>query len=318
MMSGMPIARQLVGRAADLAEYFTDDNVTDILINGTHSLYVERSGLLTPVTNPFGDRAALLDFIERMVVPIGRRIDAAHPYLDGRMADGSRFHIILPPIAPSGPIISIRKLKSPGEKLLPFADPKQSDWLASLVRDRKNLLIAGGTGAGKTTLLAWLLDKVGPEERIAIVESSAEIRLAHPHAVHLEGRPASPDGKGEVTLRELIRNALRMRPDRIVVGECRGEEVFDMLQAMNTGHPGSMGTLHANHALDGLKRLETLMLLAGSNLPLRAAREWIASAIDYVVFLRRRRVEEVLAIHGLEGEVFRISPRVKSGAFLRS
>lgn len=313
------LSGQLMGRAAELLPWMADDAVTDILINGTQSLFVERAGKLQSEPNPFPDRLALADFIERLSVPTGRRIDAAQPFLDGRLVDGSRFHVILPPLAPDGPIISIRKLKAPGDaKLRPFANPEISLWLEDQVKARRNILIAGGTGTGKTTLLTQLLSTVSEGERIAVIEEAMEIRTGHPHAIHLEARPASPDGKGEVTLRTLLRNALRMRPDRIVLGECRGNEVFEMLQAMNTGHPGSLCTVHANGALDALRRLEALMLFSAHNISLRAAREWIAAGIQLVVFLQRKEshrfIDEVLSVNGLEGEVFRITPIVRAGA----
>ena len=235
------LARQFVGRALSLLALMEDKAVTDILINGTQSLYVERAGHLVPENSPFTSVDSLLDFIERLVVPIGRRIDAAHPYLDGRLADGSRFHVILPPIAPDGPLISIRKHRSFCEPipLGSFGSAEIVDWLRTQMQRRKNILIAGGTGTGKTTLLSALLSEIPPAERLGIVEESLEIRCPHPHTFRLEARPASPDGSGEVTFRSLLRNTLRMRPDRIILGECRGGEAFDMLQAMNSGHPGS-------------------------------------------------------------------------------
>lgn len=313
------LSKQFMGKAALLLPFLTEESVTDILINGTHSLYLERDGILLIEKSPFDSLNALHDLIERLLLPIGKRIDASQPYIDGRCVDGSRFHIVLPPIAVRGPFISIRKAKN-FEKtpLSSFADPKIVDWLISQVSQRKNMLIAGGTGSGKTTLLSRLLERVPHTERITVIEESMEIKVNHPHSISLEARPPSPDGKGEVTLRSLIRNALRMRPDRVVVGEARGEEAFDMLQAMNTGHPGSLSTIHANGSLDALKRLESLVLLSGFNIPIRAIREWISSGIQVVVFLKRaeggRKIAEILQLTGLEGDVYRFIPKYKSTA----
>ena len=314
------LRRQLLGRAAALLPLLEDDEVTDILINGPGTVFVERAGRLIVADSPFPDAPSLSDFIERLVVPIGKRIDAAQPYLDGRLLDGSRFHVILPPIAPEGPLISIRRARAGNRASLEsFGPPEIVAWLRGQLSARKNLLIAGGTGSGKTTLLCRLLDEVSTAERIAILEETRELHCLHPHAVHLEARAASPEGRGEVSLRCLVRNSLRMRPDRIVIGECRGGEAFDLLQAMNTGHRGTLGTLHANSAVDALKRLESLALLGGVGLPLRTVREWVGSCVHAVVFLERtgdvRRVSEIAAVQGLEGEVYRITPVFREGRF---
>lgn len=308
------LARQFLGAAAGLLPWMEDPQVTDVLVNGTESVFVERQGKLERVENPFVDRAALQDLIERVLIPLGKRVDAARPYLDGCLADGSRFHLILPPLARQGPLLSIRKMRGMGRiGLEAFGPAETMQWLAKEFRQGSNFLISGGTGAGKTTLLACLLETSADSERIVVVEETAEIRLNHPHGIFLESRAASPDGVGEVTLRTLIRNALRMRPTRLVLGECRGEEAWDLLQAMNTGHRSSACTLHANSPLDALRRLETLVLVSGIQAPLSAVREWVSSGIQVVVQLERqgaaRRVSAVLQVLGMEGDRYRILPQ---------
>lgn len=304
---------QLVGRAKPILALMEDNTVTDILINGVRSFYVEREGKLMRESSPFDSFQAIFDFIERLLIPLGKRIDAAEPYLDGRLGDGSRFHIILPPIASEGPLISIRKRRERAYCTLEsFAEPQVIDWLVKKVKQGRNLLISGGTGSGKTTLLCRLLEKVSLEERIVVIEECLEISVEHPHLVHLESRPPSPDGRGEVNLRSLFRNALRMRPDRLILGECRGAEAFDLLQVMNSGHLGSFCTIHANSARDALKRLESLVLMAGFEVPLAVVREWIAGAIHGVVYLNKRgdkrQVCEIISLSGMEGSVYRIHP----------
>lgn len=309
-----PLRRQLQGRSAVLVPWLEDERVTDLLVNGTHSFWVERDGCLTEEPPPFADRAAIAELIERLLVPLGKRIDAASPWADGRLADGSRFHVILSPIAVEGPVVSIRRMRSAeAAPLEAFGPPEPIEWLRREVAEGRNVLVAGATGTGKTTLVTRLLEEAPPGERIVIVEESVEIRPRHPHVLHLEARPPSPDGTGAVTPRSLVRQALRMRPDRLVVGECRGGEALDLLQAMNTGHRGSLSTLHANGAADALRRLEGLALSAAPGLPPRVVREWIAASIHVVAQLERdgprRRLREVIAVHGLEGEVYRLMPR---------
>lgn len=311
------LEKQFLGAAVDLFPLMRDEAITDILVNGTGTLFVEKEGQLRAEKNPFKEKRQVQDFIERLLIPIGKRIDAAHPYADGRLLDGSRFHVILPPIAVEGPFISIRKKRDTSHTAIEnFGSPEIIQWLKEQVAQKKNLLIAGSTGSGKTTLLCRLLELVGPSERIAVIEETMEIQANHPHLIHMEARPPSPEGVGEVTLRMLLKNALRMRPDRIVVGECRGEEAFDMLQAMNTGHKGSLGTIHASSAGDALKRIESLALLAGFQMPLKVVRDWVGSNLHGVVFLERlpegRRITEVLTIHGLEGEIYRVTPRFQT------
>lgn len=312
-MMAPELNRLFVGRAKALLPLMEDDSITDILINGTGTLFVEKSGLLESIENPFSELSEIKDFIERLVVPLGRRIDAAQPYLDGRLVGGGRIHIMMSPIAVEGPLISIRKSREFGVGTFnSFGAPEIMTGLERWITEKKNFLICGATGTGKTTLLRQLLRGVEPEERLVVVEECTEITLDHPHVIHLEARPPSPDGKGAVSLRELIRNTLRMRPDRIILGECRGDEALDLLQAMNTGHSGSMCTIHANSARDALRRLETLVLMAGTGAPLSAVREWISSAIDGVVHLERvdgqRLIKQWVEVKGLEGDVYRIAP----------
>lgn len=313
------LRKQFVGKSSALLPWLEDAQITDILINGTGVSYVERNGDLEQQPRVFSDPQTLFDLIERMLIPLGKRIDAAHPYADGRLADGSRFHVILPPLAPEGPLISIRK-KRRGEAcpLGSFAGPEVVNCLIDAVRDKRNMLICGGTGTGKTTLLCRLLDRVPEQERVIIIEECLEIDAAHAHLVHLEARAPTPDGAGGVSLRTLIRNALRMRPDRLILGECRGAEAFDLVQVMNTGHSGSFCTIHANSCRDGLRRLEGMVLMSGIDVGVRVVREWIASCIDMVVYLEKRgpirQVLEIICINGLEGEVYRMVPRFGYGS----
>ncbi|MFM8268967.1 MAG: CpaF family protein, partial [Pseudomonadota bacterium] len=307
------IEQQLVGPSKKLLPFFGDETVTDILINGTKSCYVEKGGCLEEVEHPLPDESALFHLIERLIVPSGKQIDASAPYLDGRCLDGSRFNIVLAPLAFPGPLISIRKKKQAGTvPLEAFGPAHLAKWIQTQVRNRKTFLISGGTGTGKTTLLSSLLHEISHDERIVLIEEVMEINSLHPHLIHLEARTPNPEGRGGVTLRTLLSTALRIRPDRIIVGECRGAEAFDMLQAMNTGHSGSLGTLHANSAREALKRFESLALMAGLQIPLRVIREWVSSQIFGVIHLervdRKRCISEILTVSGLEGEVYRISP----------
>lgn len=317
----MTLAAQLQGRSSALLPLFEDESITDILLNGTGSLFVEREGVLEPRESPFSDRGHFQDFIERLLTPLGKRVDAAFPFADGRLSDGSRFHVLLAPLAVEGPFVSIRRWRRAENcPLESFGPPDVVAWLVAKLVGGANVLVVGGTGSGKTTLVTRLLDRVPPEERILIVEESVEIRPRHPHVLHLEARPATPDGTGEVTLRQLLRNALRMRPDRLILGECRGEEAFDLLQALNTGHRGSLSTLHANGCRDGLRRLETLASLTGFRGA--ALREWTASAVQIVVHLVReggnRRIREVVSVRGLEGEAYRLQPEFPNGISVAS
>ena len=288
-----------------------DPEITDILVNTHASVFVERYGKLERTDVRFRDDAHLMQIIERIVTRVGRRVDESSPMVDARLPDGSRVNAIIPPLALDGPVLSIRRF---GAERLTINDliqfnsvpPQIAEVAAACVKSRLNILVSGGTGAGKTTLLNCLSNFIPENERIVTIEDSAELKLQQEHVVRLETRPPNIEGIGTVTQRDLVRNALRMRPDRIVVGEVRGGEALDMLQAMNTGHDGSISTIHANSARDALSRLETMMLMAGIHLPERALREQIASALDIIVQLSRlsdgsRRLIEFAEITGMEG-----------------
>ena len=288
-----------------------DSEIADILVNTHNQVYVERYGKLEKTDVRFRDDAHLMQIIERIVTRVGRRVDESSPMVDARLADGSRVNAIIPPLALDGPILSIRRF---GAERLTMNDliqfnsvpPQIAEVAAACVKSRLNMLVSGGTGAGKTTLLNCLSNYIPETERIVTIEDSAELKLQQEHIVRLETRPPNIEGQGTVTARDLVRNALRMRPDRIVVGEVRGGEALDMMQAMNTGHDGSISTVHANSARDALSRLETMMLMAGITLPERALREQIASALDVIVQLTRlsdgsRKVVEFAEITGMEG-----------------
>ena len=296
-----------------LESLMKDSEITDILVN-THGLvYVERYGKLEKTDVRFRDDAHLMQIIERIVSRVGRRIDEASPMVDARLPDGSRVNVISPPLALDGPVLSIRRF---GAEPLTMKDlvqfnsvPEQiSEVLAACVKSRLNILVSGGTGAGKTTLLNCISNYIPEQERIVTSEDSAELKLQQEHVVRLETRPPNIEDKGMVTQRDLLRNALRMRPDRIIVGEVRGGEALDMMQAMNTGHDGSISTIHANSARDALSRLETMMLMSSVHLPERALREQIASALNIVVQLSRlsdgtRKLTELSEVTGMEGNV---------------
>lgn len=289
-------------------------NLTEILVNGTGAIYVEEAGKLKKTDQTFLDRDSLQRTIERILLPLGRRIDESSPMVDGRLGDGSRVNIIIPPLALEGPIISIRRFSC--QAILPkdlirngSASKAMLEFLDEAVHNRKNILVSGGTGSGKTTLLNLLSSFIPKQERIITIEDAAELKLNQPHVVRLEARPPNIEGTGEVAIRDLVRNALRMRPDRIIVGECRGAEALDMLTAMNTGHEGSLTTLHANSPRDALSRLETLVLFSGMELPSKAIRDQIASAIDLIVQVARfgdgsRKIVSIAQLAGLENETF--------------
>ncbi len=290
-----------------------DPTVSDILVNGARQVYVERRGKLEPAAVEFRDDAHLMQVIERIVSKVGRRVDESSPMVDARLPDGSRVNAIIPPLALDGPILSIRRFAADPYKmpdLLKFTTltPTIAEALEAAVRARLNVLISGGTGSGKTTILNVLSNAIPNTERIVTIEDSAELQLQQDHVVRLETRPANIEGRGAVTQRDLVRNALRMRPDRIVLGEVRGAEALDMLQAMNTGHDGSISTIHANSTRDALSRLETMILMAGVALPARAMREYISSALDLLIHLARlsdgtRKVLRVTEVVGMEGEI---------------
>ncbi len=290
-----------------------DPTISDILVNGSKEVYVERHGKLEPTRVIFRDDAHLLQVIDRIVSAVGRRVDESSPMVDARLPDGSRVNAIIPPLALDGPVLSIRRFaKDPFHMadLIEFdtLTPALAEILRATVQARLNILVSGGTGAGKTTMLNVLSNAIPNTERIVTIEDSAELQLQQEHVVRLETRPPNIEGQGAVSQRELLRNALRMRPDRIVVGEVRGAEVLDMLQAMNTGHDGSISTVHANSTRDALSRIETMVLMSGLSLPVRAMRDYVASALDLVIHVSRlsdgtRKVVRVTEIVGMEEDV---------------
>jgi len=290
-----------------------DPTISDILVNGSKEVYVERHGKLERTRVIFRDDAHLLQVIDRIVSAVGRRVDESSPMVDARLPDGSRVNAIIPPLALDGPVLSIRRFaKDPFRMadLIAFGTltPGLAEILRATVQARLSILVSGGTGAGKTTMLNVLSNAIPNTERIVTIEDSAELQLQQEHVVRLETRPPNIEGQGAVTQRELVRNALRMRPDRIVVGEVRGAEVLDMLQAMNTGHDGSLSTVHANSTRDALSRIETMILMSGLSLPVRAMRDYIASALDLVIHVSRlsdgtRKVVRVTEIVGMEEDV---------------
>jgi pilus assembly protein CpaF len=295
-----------------LEPLLADPTVSDILINGPKAVFVERRGRLELTGVAFHDEQHLLEIVQRIVTRVGRRLDESSPMVDARMDDGSRFNAVIRPLALDGALVSIRRFGgSPlmGGDLIARGSicPEMLEFLAACVRARVNVLVSGGTGSGKTTLLNMLSCYISRDERIATIEDAAELRLQQRHIARMESRPANVEGKGEVTARDLVRNALRMRPDRIIVGECRGSEAFDMLQAMNTGHDGSMSTIHANDTRDAISRLEMLVALAGFDIPVWFIQRQIASAIDVIVQTRRlsggqRKVVQITEVTGMEAD----------------
>ncbi len=295
-----------------LEPLLADPTISDILVNAHNTIYIERRGKLEPTNVRFKDDEHLMRVIERIVSSVGRRIDESSPMVDARLQDGSRVNAIIPPLSIDGPVLSIRRFGADPLKMAALVENKAltkdiADMLQMVVHARLNILISGGTGAGKTTLLNALSAFIPENERIVTIEDSAELQLQQPHVVRLETRPPNIEGKGEVTQRDLVRNALRMRPDRIVIGEVRGGEAIDMLQAMNTGHDGSLTTVHANTPRDALSRLETMIQMTGMRLSDRAMRQQVASALNLVVQVARlsdgsRRVTSISEITGMEGE----------------
>ena len=296
-----------------LEPFLRDHTVTEIMVNGYDQVYIERGGMIQETDASFLDDSHLLRIIDRIVSQVGRRVDESSPMVDARLPDGSRVNAIISPLALRGPSLTIRKFAQDALTLESLVElgtmtPQSADFLAQCVRGKLNLLISGGTGTGKTTLLNAVSQFVPSSERIVTVEDAAELRLQQRHVVPLESRPPNVEGEGEVRIRDLVRNALRMRPDRIIVGEVRGAETLDMLQAMNTGHDGSLTTIHANSARDALHRLEMLVLMAGVELPVKAIREQIAGGFDLLVHIARlvdgsRRITQITEITGMEGEV---------------
>jgi len=299
-----------------LEALLSDDQVNEIMVNRYDEIYVERGGNLSKSDIIFSSDKAVMSVIERVVAPLGRRIDESSPYVDARLKDGSRFNAIIPPLALRGPCVTIRKFaknKLTSDDLVGFNSISQemAKMLEMAVLHRKNIVISGGTGSGKTTLLNVMSNFIPEKERIVTVEDAAELKLSQPHIVSLEARPANIEGKGEVTIRDLVRNCLRMRPDRIVVGECRGGETLDMLQAMNTGHDGSLTTLHANTPRDAISRMEVMVLMTGMDIPIVAIREQISSAVDLLVQQTRfscgtRKVTYISEIVGVESGIIQL------------
>ena len=290
-----------------------DPSVTEVMVNGPDSIYIERKGRLQKTDVRFRNTEHLMHIIDRIVTAVGRRVDESSPMVDARLADGSRVNVIIPPLSLTGPCVTIRKFSKDVltvDKMIEFGsfDKRMAEFLEDCVKGRLNIVVSGGTGSGKTTLLNVLSSYVPATERIVTLEDSAELQLKQDHVVTLETRPPNIEGEGEVTMRDLVRNALRMRPDRIIVGECRTGEALDMLQAMNTGHDGSMTTAHANSARDALSRLETMVLMSGMELPLRAIRSQIASAVDIIVQIARlrdgsRKIINIAEVTGMEGDI---------------
>jgi pilus assembly protein CpaF len=285
------ILRDTVG-LGPLEELLADEAVEEVMVNGHRTVYVERRGRIERSEVRFESEQSLRDAIERILAPVGRRVDELNPMVDARLADGSRVNVVIPPLAVDGPALSVRRFTAarpePDELVASGTlTPELRELLARSVRSRRSILICGGTGSGKTTLLNALSGWIDPAERVVTIEDAAELRLRQPHVVRLESRPASVEGRGEVAIRDLLRNTLRMRPDRIVIGEVRGPEALDLLTALNTGHDGALSTVHANSPEDALRRLETLTLMAGIGLPHEAVREQIARGVDLVVHLER-------------------------------
>ena len=306
------IAAEILG-LGPLQPLLEDDTISEIMVNGPKNVYIERKGRLHRVPVTFENNDHVMRIIDRIVAPLGRRIDESSPYVDARLQDGSRVNAVIPPISLVGPVLTIRKFsRNPItiEQLIQFGSitSESVQFLKACVEARLNILISGGTGSGKTTLLNVMSSFIPNDERILTIENAAELQLRQEHVVTLESRPPNIEGRGEITIRDLVINALRMRPERIIVGECRGGETLDMLQAMNTGHDGSMTTAHANTPRDALARIETMCLMAGMDLPVRAIREQVSSAVDLICQQERmrdgtRKVTTITEVSGMEGEV---------------
>lgn len=306
------IAAEILG-LGPLQSLLEDDTITEVMVNGAKNIYIERMGKISRVPLSFENNEHVMRIIERIVAPLGRRVDESSPYVDARLADGSRVNAIIPPLSLIGPVITIRKFARVPitvDQMIQFGTmtPEANQFLDACVKSRLNVIISGGTGSGKTTLLNVLSGFIPGDERIITIENAAELQLRQEHVVTLESRPPNIEGRGEITIRQLVINSLRMRPDRIIVGEVRDDAALDMLQAMNTGHDGSMTTLHSNSPRDALSRLETMVLMAGIELPVRAIREQIASAIDLVIHVERmrdgtRKIVNITEIAGMEGDV---------------
>ncbi|MGD2158504.1 MAG: CpaF family protein [Anaerolineales bacterium] len=306
------IAAEILG-FGPLQGLLEDETLTEVMVNGAKNIYIERDGKIHRVPLSFESDDHVMRIIDRIVAPLGRRVDESSPYVDARLPDGSRVNAVIPPISLVGPVLTIRKFaKNPItlEQLIKYGSitPEALQFLKACIESRLNVVISGGTGSGKTTLLNILSQFIPSDERIITIENAAELQLRQEHVVTLESRPPNIEGRGEITIRQLVINSLRMRPDRIIVGEIRDEAALDMLQAMNTGHDGSLTTAHSNSPRDSLARIETMALMAGMELPVRAIREQVASAIDLVIHVERlrdgsRRVVNITEIAGMEGDV---------------
>jgi pilus assembly protein CpaF len=306
------ITDEIIG-LGPLEPLLRDETVTEIMVNGPRQVYIERNGRLELTNVVFQNDDHVMRIIDRIIAPIGRRVDESSPMVDARLTDGSRVNAIIPPLSLVGPVVTVRKFSASPftvDDLVRFgtATPEMFDFLRACVEARLNIFVSGGTGSGKTTTLNVLSSFIPNDERIITVEDAAELQLRQEHVVTLESRPPNIEGRGAIPIRELVRNCLRMRPDRIIVGECRGGEALDMLQAMNTGHDGSMSTGHANSPRDMLSRLETMVLMAGVDLPLRAIREQVSSAVDLIVHQSRmkdgsRKIEYITEVQGMEGDI---------------
>lgn len=326
------LAKEVLDEAIGLGpleDLLDDPTVTEIMVNAHDMIFIERGGQIVKSAVNFTDDRAVLSAIERIVTPLGRRIDESSPLVDARLKDGSRVNAVIPPVALRGPSISIRKFpkhKLVGEDLVRFGSlsPAMLQFLIMAVRERKNIVVIGGTGSGKTTLLNILSNFIPDTDRVVTIEDAAELKLVQPNLVALEARPPNMEGKGHISIRDLVKNALRMRPDRIVVGECRGGEALDMLQAMNTGHEGSLTTAHANSPREAISRIEVMVMMAGMELPMSVVREQIASAVDLIVHQKRfpcgsRKVAHISEITGMESgtiqlqDIFAFQTRASSG-----
>lgn len=301
-----------------ISELLDDKNITEIMVNAPDEIYVEIDGKVVRDTSiSFINKDHIIRTIQRLIQPLGRTIDTSNPMVDARLADGSRLNAVIPPLSLKGPILTIRKFKEELANIYDFLrsgalTPYMARFLEACVKAKLNIIICGGTGSGKTTLLNVLSSFIDSDERIITIEDAAELRLKQKHVISLETRLTNYEGEGEVTIRDLVINSLRMRPDRIIVGEVRGKEAFDMLQAMNTGHNGSLTTLHANGPLDSLNRLETMILMAGMEIPIKAIREYIENAIDIVIHIERlsdgrRKITSICEIDGFDGDIIKLN-----------
>ncbi len=305
------IADELTG-FGPIQKLINDDSISEIMINGPKQVYVEKEGLILPSDVKFRDNDHVMNIIDKILSPLGRRLDESSPMVDARLPDGSRVNAIISPLSLIGPVVTVRKFSSTPltiENVIAYKtlDENMAKFIEMAVKARLNIIVAGGTGSGKTTLLNVLSSFIFDDERIITIEDAAELKLMQPHVVSLESRPPNIEGKGQITIRDLVRNSLRMRPNRIIVGEVRGSEALDMIQAMNTGHEGSMSTVHSNSPRDTLSRISTMILYSGIDFPLKAIREQISSAIDLIIYLERlpdgsRRVTHITEVVGMENE----------------